>query len=91
MRKITKKFCGDNPVLLSYFRESRRYSPLDIRIRRTTLHFIHATVSIPVYFQSFRLSHLRTWIEDNISITILHETPTLSRKNRSRNIYLYQI
>jgi hypothetical protein len=91
MRKITKRFCGNNPILLSYFRESRRYSPIDIRIRKTALQLLNTTRSILVYFQNFQLSHLQAWIEENISITLLYEIPSPRRRKLSENIFLYQI
>jgi hypothetical protein len=91
MRKITKRFCDNNPVLLSYFRESRRYSPLDIRIRKTSLHILRATLSVPVYISTIRLTHIQSWIEDNISITILRELPVIRQKRQNRNIFVYQV
>lgn len=91
MRKITKHFCDNNPVLLSYFRESRRYSPLDIRIRETSRHLVYATKSLPLYIRNIRLSHIQSWIEDNISITILREIPDVKTRRQIKNIFVYQI
>lgn len=92
MRKITKNFCNNNPVLLAYYRESRRYSPIDIRIRQTGMKLLNTSRSIPLYIKSLSFTQIQDWIEQYTYQFFLHEIRAIKVKRiRTSPLLTYQI